>query len=162
MEAGCQESKEAMKREDLKKLIKPLVKECVEESVKEIVVESGLLSQVISEVVKGMSPLITETKAQHTEQEEPSRSHFSEVLKKSEKNKLSETRKQLMDAIGKSSYGGVNVFEGIAETIPDEPQSTSAGPANPLSGIAPADAGVDISGLFDFSKANILAKGKKR
>ena len=150
-----------MKREDLKQLIKPLVKECVEESVREIVLESGLLSQVISEVVKGVSPLITEEKVEK-KQEAPAPSRYAEVLQKSEKNKLSETRKQLMDTIGKSSYGGVNVFEGISETIPDEPQATSAGPANPMSGIAPHDSGVDISGLFDFNKANILAKGKKR
>lgn len=149
-----------MKRQDLKELIKPLVKECVQESVKEIILESGLLSQVISEVVKGMSPLITESRAEQPKTETQSR--FSEVLQKSEKTKLSETRKQLMDAIGKTSYGGVNLFEGISETIPDEPQHTSAGPANPMSGIAPGDAGVDISGLFDFGKANILAKGKKR
>lgn len=148
-----------MKREDLKQLIKPLVKECVEESVKEIVLTSGLLSQVISEVVKGMSPVITETKQEQPKQEPAS--HYAEVLQKSEKKKLSETRKQLIDTIGKTSYGGINVFEGISETIPDEPQSTSAGPANPMSGIAPSDAGVDISGLFDFNKANILAKRKR-
>ena len=150
-----------MKREDLKKLIKPLVKECMEESVREIVVESGLLSQVISEVVKGMSPLITETKVEQPQKETSAPSRYAEVLQKSEKKKLSETRKQLMDTIGKTSYGGVNVFEGISETIPDEPQSMSAGPANPMSGIAPTDSGVDISGLFDFNKANILAKGKR-
>lgn len=150
-----------MKREDLKQLIKPLVKECVEESVREIVIESGLLSQIISEVVKGVSPLITEQKIEK-KQETHTSSRYSEVLQKSEKNKLSETRKQLMDTIGKTSYGGINVFEGISETIPDEPRTTSAGPANPMSGIDPHDSGVDISQLFDFSKANILAKGKKR
>jgi len=151
-----------MKRQDLKDLIKPLVKECMEESVREIVVESGLLSQVISEVVRGISPLITEARVEQPQKEIPAPSRYAEVLQKSEKNKLSETRKQLMDTIGKTSYGGVNVFEGISETIPDEPQSTSAGPANPMTGIAPHDPGVDISGLFDFNKANILAKGKKR
>jgi hypothetical protein len=150
-----------LKRNELKDLIKPLVKECVEESVKEIVLNSGLLSQVISEVVKGMSPLLTETKVEQPKQEAPVSSRFSEVLQKSEKSKLSETRKQLMDVIGKTSYGGINVFEGISETIPDEPQSTSAGPANPMSGIAPHDAGVDISGLFDINKAKILAQGKR-
>lgn len=144
-----------MNRKDLKNLLKPLVKECVQESVKEIVLESGLLSQVISEVVKGMSPVITEQK-----QEETSKSRYAEVLNKSEKVKLSETRKNLMDSIGKSSYGGVNVFEGITETIPDE--KASSGPANPMQGIAPHDAGVDINQLFDFNKAKILAQGKKR
>lgn len=148
-----------MNRQDLKNLIKPLVKECVEESVKEVVLESGLLSQVISEVVKGMSPVITEAKQSTEETVEKSR--FAEVLRKSEKTKLSETKKQLMDTIGKSSYAGINIFEGISETIPDEPQTTSAGPANPMQGISPHDPGVDISQLFDFNKAKILAQGKK-
>ena len=148
-----------MKRQDLKNLIKPLVKECVEESVKEVVLESGLLSQVISEVVKGMSPIITEEKRPKEDTTEKSR--FAEVLRKSEKVKMNETKKQLMDTIGKASYSGVNVFEGISETIPDESQSTPTGPANPMQGIAPHDPGVDISQLFDFSKAKILAQGKK-
>lgn len=146
-----------MNKSDLKNLIKPLVKECLQESVKEIILESGLLSQVISEVVKGMSPLITESRAEQSKTETQSR--FSEVLQKSEKTKLSETRKQLMDNIGKTSYGGVNVFEGIKETIPDE---VPTGPANPMQGIAPHDPGVDINQLFDFNKAKILAQGKKR
>lgn len=144
-----------MNRKDLKNLLKPLVKECVQESVKEIVLESGLLSQVISEVVKGMSPVITEQK-----QEEASKTRYAEVLSRSEKGKLSETRKNLMDSIGKDSYGGINVFEGITETIPDEP--ANSGPANPMQGIAPHDPGVDINQLFDFKKAKILAQGKKR
>ena len=151
-----------MKREELKQLIKPLVKECVEESVKEIVLSSGLLSQVISEVVKGMSPLITEAKTEQPKQETTAPSRYAEVLQRSEKTKLSETRKNLKEIIGKTSYAGVNVFEGISDTIPDEPQASSVGPANPMSGISPNDAGVDISSLFDFNKANILAKGKKR
>jgi len=150
-----------MKREDLKKLIKPLVKECMEESVREIVVESGLLSQVISEVVKGMSPLITETKVEQPQKETSAPSRYAEVLRKSEKVKMNETKKQLIDTISKTSYSGVNVFEGISDTIPDEPQSTSASSVNPMQDIAPHDPGVDISGLFDFSKAKILAQGKK-
>lgn len=150
-----------MNRKELKDLIKPLVKECVEESVREVVLGSGLLSQVISEVVKGIGPVLTETKTTQTVQEQPEQpSRYAEVLKASEKKKMTESRKQLLDSIGKGSYNGVNVFEGISETIPDEP--SESGPANPMSGIAPSDAGVDISNLFNFNKANILAKGKKR
>lgn len=145
-----------MKKSDLKELIRPLVKECVKESVSEILLESGLLSQVISEVVKGMSPVITE---QQTRSDIEEKAHYAEVVRRSEKNKISETRKNLKDMIGKTSYGGVNIFEGIKETIPDE---ASTGPANPMSGIAPNDPGVDITQLFDFSKAKILAQGKKR
>ena len=141
-----------MKREELKQLIRPLVKECVKESVQEILLESGLLAQVIGEVVKGFSPVIKEEKA--TEE----KSRYVEVLKKSEKEKLNETRRQLVDSLGKTSYNGVNVFKNIKETIPEE---VSSSPVNLMQGIAPHDPGVDISNLFDFNKANILAKGKK-
>lgn len=156
-----------MNKKELKELIKPLVKECVEESVKEIVLGSGLLSSVISEVVKGMAPLLTEARqpvapvAQSVQQEQmEQQSRYAQVLQQSEKKKMTESRKQLLDSIGKTSYNGVNVFEGVTETIPDEP--APAGPANPMSGIAPGDSGVDISSLFDFNKAKILAQGKKR
>lgn len=146
-----------MNRKELKQLIKPLVQECIEESMKEVILTSGVLSQVISEVVKGMSPLITEQ--QTAPVEEHSKSRYSEILQKSEKTKLDETKKTLLDSIGKTSYGGVNVFEGIKETIPEE---TKNNPANPMQGIAPQDPGVDITQLFDFNKAKILAQGKKR
>lgn len=146
-----------MNRKQLKEIIKPLVQECIEESMKEAILTSGILSQVISEVVKGMSPLIVE---QETAPSQQPQSRYSEILQKSEKNKLSETKKTLLDSIGKTSYGGVNVFEGIKETIPDE--TSNGGPANPMQGIAPNDPGVDINQLFDFNKAKILAQGKKR
>lgn len=142
-----------MNKKDLKELIKPIVKECMGESVQEILLESGLLSQVISEVLKGVSTntIVEEKSSEQT--------RMSQIVKQSEQRKISESRKQILDTIGKTSYGGINVFEGIKETIPDE---TSSGPANPMSGIAPHDPGVDITQLFDFNKANILAKGKKR
>ena len=138
-----------MKRGELKQLLKPIVKECVQESVKEIVLESGLLSQVISEVVKGMSPTITEAKVEE-------KSHYAEVVKRSEKNKIDENKKQLLDKIGKTSYGGVNVFENVS-SLPEESQA-----GNAMNGIAPNDPGIDINGLFDFNKAKILAKGRKK
>ena len=146
-----------MNKKELKELIKPLVKECIEESVKEVVLESGLLSQVISEVMKGVgNATIVET----TQKKEPEELRMSEIVRQSEQTKISESRKQMLNAIGKTSYDAVTVFEEISETIPDEP--SSAGPANPMQGIAPHDPGVDITQLFDFNKAKILAQGKKR
>jgi len=142
-----------MKKSDLKELIRPIVKECVEESIAEVVLTSGILSQVISEVLKGVQPVIVEQKQEQT-------SEYAEILKRSEKSKISESRKQLLDNIGKTSYGGINVFEGIEDTIPDETSATNH--ANPMSGISPQDPGVDITHLFDFNKAKILAQGKKR
>ena len=142
-----------MKKEELKQLIRPLVKECVKESVSEILLESGLLSQVISEVVKGMSPVITEQKSEVSVEE---KSRYAEIVKRSENKKIDESKKQLLDKIGKTSYGGVNVFENVSP-LPKEPQAGS-----PLSGIPANEAGIDISGLFDFNKAKILAQGRKK
>lgn len=150
-----------MNRKDLKELIKPLVRECLEESIKEVVLESGLLSQIISEVIRGVGPSLLENKREvsiHQAQEEQVR--YAQVLQQSERKKMTESRKQLLDSIGKTSYNGINVFEGIKETIPNEPGQNSQ--ANPMSGISPHDPGVDISSLFDFNKAKILAQGKKR
>lgn len=142
-----------MNKKDLKDLIKPLIKECIEETLTETILTSGILSQVISEVLKGVNnSVIVENKTNNEE------TRMSQIAKQSEKRQISESRKQMMDAIGKTSYGGVNIFEGIKETIPDEKPSV----ANPLSGIAAHDPGVDITQLFDFNKAKILAQGKKR
>ena len=146
-----------MNKNELKELLKPIVKECVDESIKESIFSSGIISQLISEVLLGVQPIV-ENKVQQTEEESPSR--FSEILKRTEQTHSSDARKQLAETIGKTSYGGVNVFQGIKETIPDE--TTSAGTSNVMQGIAGNDPGVDITNLFDFNKANILAKGKKK
>lgn len=135
-----------MKRSELKELIKPIVKECLEESMKEVILESGLLAKVITEVVKGVSP-IKEQKIENKKDLE------------FEKQKITETRKKMIEEISASSFKGVNVFEGIKETIPDERASS---PADPMRGISANDSGVDISRLFDFNKAKILANTKKR
>lgn len=139
-----------MNKKELKQLLKPIVQECVKESVQEILLESGLLSQVISEVVRGFNPVIKEEKVTQE------KSRYAEVLKRSEKTKIDESRKELLDKIGKTSYAGVHVFE---NTTPIQQESS---PANPMSGISPSDPGVDITGLFDFKKARVLAQGKKR
>ena len=135
-----------MKKSELKELIKPLVKECIEESMKEVIVESGLLSKVISEVVKGVeSSTITESKKD-----------VMNASKQYSSNDIVEEKKKVIEQIGKTSFNGINIFEGIKETIPDDIT------AEPLRGIASNDKGVDIAGMFDFNKAKILAQGKKR
>lgn len=146
-----------MNKNELKELLKPIVKECVDESIKESIFSSGIISQLISEVILGVQPLL-ESKVEQPE--EKSTNRFSEILKKTERSQSNDTRKQLAETIGKTSYGGVNVFQGIKETIPDE--TTSTGKPNAMQGIAANDPGVDITNLFDFNKANILAKGKKK
>jgi hypothetical protein len=158
-----------MKRNELKDLINPIVRECVNENIQAILLESGLLSQVISEVVKGLQPVIVENKqpakqqkAQFLEekQELDEDSHMREILKRSQAKKVVSNNKELLDSIGRTAYKGVNIFEGISDTIPDEP--AQAGPANPLSGVAPNDAGVDISSLLNPKFTQAFMKGTKK
>lgn len=159
-----------MKRNELKELINPIVKECVNENIQAILLESGLLSQVISEVVKGLQPVLVENKQPvrqqqkvqflEEEQELDEQTHMREVLKRSQGKKVLNNNRELLDSIGKTAYKGINIFEGIKDTIPDEPVQT--GPANPLQGIAPNDAGVDISGLLNPKFTQAFMKGTKK
>jgi len=87
-------------------------------------------------------------------------SHMREILKRSQAKKVVSNNKELLDSIGRTAYKGVNIFEGISDTIPDEPVQT--GPANPLTGIAPNDAGVDISGLLNPKFTQAFMKGTKK
>jgi hypothetical protein len=125
-----------MKKSDLKQLIKPLVKECIHE----VLLEEGLLSNVVAEVVKGMqTSMITENVA-------PTPAvRTAEMHKKSntDRKKISEQRKKMMDAIGKDAYNGVNLFEG-SEPIAAPHTDPQQGAVDMGS---PSDAGVDISSL---------------
>ena len=130
-----------MKKSQLKQILKPLVSECIKESL----MEDGLISGIIAEVVKGMaSPVtITEAKAPPTDPEigRMKRNAFNE-----EKTaKLQQHRSALMSAIGSQAYNGVDLFEG---TTPVAPQASPGQQTAPLSGQAPEDPGVDISGIF--------------
>lgn len=153
-----------MKKSELKQLIEPIVKECINESIQSILLESGLLSQVISEVVKGLKPtLIEQVVSTKTE----SNKHLDESQELSENNRMREIMKMSKDRKSNSinqntellnsrmTFKGVNIFEGIKDTIPEETKLGS-----PMTGIAPDDAGVDISGLFDPRIAQALLKGK--
>ncbi len=119
-----------MKKSELKQLIKPVVKECIHE----VLLEEGLLSNVVSEVVKGMhtTPLVEATTV-------PQKT----VANKSNeaRAKMAEHRKKMLDAIGKDSYNGVDLFEGTTPMSNSEPRAgqTDLG--------APSDAGVDISSI---------------
>jgi hypothetical protein len=157
-----------MKKNELKELINPIVKECVNENIQTILLESGLLSQVISEVVKGLKPTLTENRVetkiapkQIDESFEREENHMREIMKRSKERKVSATniRENSELLSSRLAFKGVNIFEGIKDTIPEEP--VSAGPGSAMSGIAPDDPGVDISGLFDQRIANALLKGKK-
>ena len=133
-----------MKRSELKQVLKPLIKECI----KEVILEEGVLSSVVSEIVKGMGvSTIVEQKPAPVKEE-----RLYNVNSDSTISRVNDSRKQLMDAIGKDAYNGVNVFEGV------QPMS-NAGPApgstpaagGPLSGQDPNDPGVNINGIMKIA-----------
>ena len=126
-----------MKKKELKQLIKPLVKECIQE----VLLEEGLLSNVVSEVVKGMStaPLVERHAPEPT----------SQVTQTADETraKMNAYRNDLMEAVGKDAYNGVNLFE---NTEPLAQHETPKGHADLGS---PRDSGVDISSLVGNSSA---------
>ena len=124
-----------MNKKELKQLIKPLVKECIHE----VLLEEGLLSNVVAEVAKGMSGnLVVETTQRSTP--EPQRARPSP--ESMEKRKAQ--RKKLLDAIGRDSYNGVNVFEGTEAMSSYEAKEPAPGSVDLGN---PRDPGVDISSL---------------
>jgi hypothetical protein len=122
-----------MKKSELKNIIKPLIKECITEAL----IEEGLLSNVISEVMKGMSPVMVESAPA------PQRTSVVQEARRERTVQAKENRKKLLDAIGKDSYGGVDLFEGT--TPAPSQQSPESQASSPLGGVAPGDPGVDIS-----------------
>ena len=131
-----------MKKADLKKVLKPIVKECIQEAL----LEEGLLSNVIAEVVKGLGTNQQPIVEQKQNNGEINKMQLQEKKKRSQK--ISETRKKMLDAIGKDSYNGVDLFEGTTPLgkggSPGEAPSTQGA----LSGVEPGDSGVDISSLM--------------
>ena len=152
-----------MKRSELKKILKPLIKECI----KDVLFEEGVLSGVISEVVRGVRPQAAinqpsqQNLAQQLEEQKNIEENRKQILaQRYEAEK--QRRKKLLDATG---FKDLDIFKGT------EPMSTageireSASPAiqGPLSGVAPGDAGVDISGILAVGNSQNwqkLAKGK--
>ena len=135
-----------MKRTELKKLIKPLVKECVQETI----LNDGLLSNIVSEVMLGMgNQFLVENK----EQVVPVMSNENSVQMEQLKERQNETRKRLLDEIGKDAYNGVDLFEGTTP-IRDSGQPSATSRANPMSGQDPEDPGVDISAIVALGGKN--------
>ena len=132
-----------MKRSELKRIIKPLVKECVQETL----LESGLLSSIVSEVAQGLGggQVITEQKTI----EAPRTRDVENIRLKETKRQ----RKELLDAIGKDAYNGVDLFEGTSP-IRDNGTPSPSAQASPMHGQDPDDAGVDISGILSLGSKN--------
>ena len=131
-----------MKKSELRQVLKPLIKECI----KEVIFEEGVLSNIVSEVAQGLGgQTIVETKQQPAE---PQRNY--EEGNRIAQQKLQETRKRMLDAIGSESYNGVDLFAGTTPT--SAPTESKQG--DPLSGVAPRDAGVDINKIFGGKSKN--------
>jgi hypothetical protein len=135
-----------MNKNELKKVLKPLIRECIKEVLFE---EGGALSHIIKEVSMGLSgkEQIVETK-------------FETPPPKRKNLKLKQHKKQLLEAIGKDAYNGVNLFEG---TTPAPAAANKSAGRGPLSDVSPGDPGVDISSIFG-EKAHMMSQrlmGKK-
>ena len=138
-----------MNRKELKKLMKPIVEECI----REVLLQEGVLSTIISEVVQGTSGLVTER--QSTTPQKPTKrlETDEEAMRRIQerKNKQQNQKKILLDAIGAEAYGGVDLFEGTQALDKGGDPSSNGAPQGALSGYAPDDAGVDISGLLNIA-----------
>ena len=130
-----------MKKSDLKQLIKPMVKECIHE----VLLEEGLLSNVVAEVAKGLQGnLVVESRQPPARARPREDTQMNRQTQKSREG-LKEHRRKLMDAVGKDSYGGIDLFEGTEPMHAQEPQQGHADLGRP------GDAGVDISSIFGNS-----------
>ena len=128
-----------MKRSECKKKVKPIIQECI----KEMLYEEGFLSSLISEVIKGTGGVIREAKSVPTSTAPPPASRKTETQEI--KKKAAESRKKLLEAIGKDAFNGVNIFEGTTPMTSGQAQGQPA--SNPLANVAPSDPGVDISSI---------------
>ena len=101
-----------MKRTELKNLIKPLVKECIHE----VLFEDGLLSGIVSEVAQGLGggQVIREDRGS-----QPLQTTQPDLSAERRNEELKRQRKQLLDAIGKDAFNGVNIFEGVTPAPAD-------------------------------------------
>tara|TARA_B100001123_G_scaffold302911_1_gene338140 strand:- start:65 stop:475 length:411 start_codon:yes stop_codon:yes gene_type:complete len=128
-----------MKKNELKTMLKPLIKECI----KECIFEEGVLSGIITEVAKGMANqrivaegLTIESKTNTPDPKElEKKAEALEIQRQERIKKLNENM----------SFGGVDVFEGTKEILPEGNQHS------PLAGTAPDDSGVDISGIMKIA-----------
>ena len=121
-----------MNKTELKKILKPLIKQCI----KEVIFEDGTLSNIVSEVARGLgsTSVITEVRS-------PKKQKMS-LESESDANARLQRKKQMLDAIGRESYNGVDLFEGTTPAPAPTQQGHGA-----LSGVDPRDPGVDITAL---------------
>ncbi|MCP4911475.1 MAG: hypothetical protein GY909_00030 [Oligoflexia bacterium] len=145
-----------MKKSQLKATLRPIVKECITE----ILLEQGLLSNIISEVVKGLQPIHTQpsvaapSKQLVFQQQQLEEQRMQ--LETDRQRQLKEQKRKLLDAAGFKTDVFANT-EPIQGGITTESKDPSNGQSGALSGVAPNDPGVDITGIMalggrDWSK----------
>jgi len=146
-----------MKKSDLKRLIKPIVEECVKEIILE---KQGLLSNIVSEVARGLNGN-TQPIVEHKQTPKVDNKAAAEEAE-SRRLLALETKRKMLDAIGQSSYNGVDLFEGTTPMRAGGSPSAETQAQGPLSGMDPADSGIDISNLMgNIGTWKALAEGKK-
>ena len=135
-----------MKKSELKKIIKPIVEECIRETL----FQEGILSSIISEVMVGISDSQT---AKPVLENKNTQTQSRERI-----NNIKESKKKLMDEIGREAFGGVDLFEGTSAA----PAQSGASSHGALKGMDPNDPGVNIDGLMNIMGQTwrTLAKGK--
>lgn len=139
-----------MKKDEFKQLIK--------ESVREVLLTEGFLSTIISEVVKGVGTnVVTETvavrqqpdaKAERAKQEK-----MMEMRQEEKMRSLKETKRKMLDAIGRDAYGGIDLFEGTTPMRSGGNVGAPSAPNSSLGDVDPGDPGVDISALMGAAGA---------
>ena len=134
-----------MKKSELKNIIK--------ECVREVIFEEGTLSGIVSEVVQGMgaASLVQEALKPQQRQVSPAA-----------KQQLAETKRQMLDAVGKNSYEDIKqkfanpeLFEGTKPIVEGNGQGA-------LAGISPNDPGIDISNIPGFGSWSSVAAATRK
>jgi hypothetical protein len=122
-----------MKSNELKKVLKPLIKQ----TIREVLLEEGILSQVVSEVVRGMGaqPIVESREVDNKEELR----HREVEYEKQRQERI----RRLNESVGPIG-NGVSLFENT------QPIAESGG-GKALAGMAPTDAGVDISGIVGLA-----------
>ena len=135
-----------MNKKELKQLMKPIVEECI----REVLLQEGVLSTIISEVVKGTSAgIVTESQAKPTRRLETDDEAMKRLQER--RSQANNTRKTLLDAIGKDAYGGVDLFEGTQPLRKGGDAGNESSAQGALSNYAPDDPGVNIDGLLNIA-----------
>lgn len=134
-----------MKKSELKQVLRPLIKECI----KEVIFEEGVLSNIVAEVAQGLGgQTIVESRQSVAQERSVSQDRQQDEQRQQEaelaREKMRETRKRMLEAVGSDSYNGVDLFAGTTPTA--APVESKQG--DPLAGVDPGDSGIDISRLF--------------